>query len=230
MSELKNFGRAGQGQVRVLLGQDDLSMTDYKIAVSFLFNSAKFYHRTRFQITLPVHSQNVIKNRTDHRMHVGGIQICQITGWNKSFQNMYSMNRQKLTIRPGKSILCKKNTSKAAFFVCTNLNYWKLWGITLQTSYVEGRWHQNRAHRSPLHFFIECARKFEKKWFFWVKRSVLENFLLLSSTHGILTHSGFRKCNCFGWPSLSFEVTAAQNVVIGQKLEVLQKIRGVTKN
>ena len=62
MSELKNFGGAGQGQVRVLLGQDDLSMTDYKIAVSFLFNSAKFDHRTRFQLTLPVQSQNVTRN------------------------------------------------------------------------------------------------------------------------------------------------------------------------
>ena len=36
--------------------------------------------------------QNVTKNRTDHRMHVEGPQICQINHWNNSFQNMYSMN------------------------------------------------------------------------------------------------------------------------------------------
>ena len=51
-----------------------------------------------------------------------------------------------------------------------------------------------------------------------------------ASTHGILTHSGFRKCSCFGWPSLRFEVTAAQSEVRGRKRVVLQKIRGVTKN
>ena len=47
--------------------------------------------------------------------------------------------------------------------------------------------------------------------------------------HRILTHSGFRKCSWFGWPSLRFELTAAQIEVIGQKPVVLQKIRGVTK-
>ena len=61
----------------MLLGQDDLSMTDYKISVSFLFNSAKFYHRTRFQLTLPVADHNVTKNLTGHRMHVEGPQIYQ---------------------------------------------------------------------------------------------------------------------------------------------------------
>ena len=66
------------------------------------------YRTTRFQLILPVQSQNVTKNRTDHRMHVEGIQICQINRWNNSFQNMYSMNRQKLTVWPGKLILCQK--------------------------------------------------------------------------------------------------------------------------
>ena len=32
---------------------------------------------TRFQLILPVQSQNVTKNRTDHRMHVDGTQICR---------------------------------------------------------------------------------------------------------------------------------------------------------
>ena len=43
------------------------------------------------QLMLPVYSQNITKNRTGHRMHVEGIQICQINGWNNSFQNNYSM-------------------------------------------------------------------------------------------------------------------------------------------
>ena len=42
-------------------------------------------HMTKFQLILPVQSQNVTKNRTDHRMHVEGPQICQINSWNNSF-------------------------------------------------------------------------------------------------------------------------------------------------
>ena len=72
---------------------------------------------------VPVDSQNVTKNQTDHRMHVEGPQICQINGWNNSFQNMYGMNRKKLTVWPGKSILCKKNTSFLPILVDSNLNY-----------------------------------------------------------------------------------------------------------
>ena len=114
----------------------------------------KLSNRTRFQLILQVDSQNVTKNRTDHRMHVKGPQICQINRWNNSFQNMYGMNRQQLTVWPGKLILCKKNTYKT-FFVCARIWVtwlwkdldakrltpgqllgcpWKLWGITLQTS------------------------------------------------------------------------------------------------
>ena len=66
-------------------------------------------------------------------MHVEGIQICQINRWNNSFQNMYGMNRQKLTVGPGKFILCKKNTSKMAIFVCTNLSYLTMEGPGRQT-------------------------------------------------------------------------------------------------
>ena len=79
-------------------------------------------YKTRFKLILPVQSQNVTKNRTDHRMHIEGIQICQIIRWSNSFQNMYGMNTQKLTVWPGKSVLCIKNTSKTAIFVCTNLS------------------------------------------------------------------------------------------------------------
>ena len=53
-------------------------------------------------------ASSVPNNRTDHRMHVEGIQICQINRWNNCFLNMYGMNRQQLTVWPGKSILCKE--------------------------------------------------------------------------------------------------------------------------
>ena len=46
---------------------------------------------TRFQLILPVDSQNVTKNLTGHRMPVAGPQICQINHWNNSFENMYGM-------------------------------------------------------------------------------------------------------------------------------------------
>ena len=152
--------------------------------ISKLLSSQRLHHLHK--LILPVQSQNVTKNRTDHRMHVEGPQICQINRWNNSFQNMYGMNRQQLTVWPGKSILCKKTPQKW-LFLCARIWVtwlwkdlgakpltlgqlqrcpWKLWGITLQTSYVEGRWHQNWAHTSPLHCFSVCARKFAKKWFF----------------------------------------------------------------
>ena len=46
---------------------------------------------TRFQLILPVDSQNLTKNQTGNRMHVKGPQICQINRWNNSIQNMYGM-------------------------------------------------------------------------------------------------------------------------------------------
>ena len=75
--------------------------------------------------------------------------------------------RQQLTVWPGKSILCKKTPHFRLFWwtriwvtwLWKDLDAkrltpgqllgcpWKLWGITLQTSYVEGRWHQNWAGR-----------------------------------------------------------------------------------
>ena len=205
------------------------------------------------QLILQVISQNITKHRTGLRMHVEGIQICQINRWNNSFQNMYGMNRQNLTVRPGKSILCKKTPHFRLFWwtrtwvtwLWKDLNTkqltpdqllgwpWKLCGITLQTSYVEGWWHQNWAHTSPLHFFTVRTRKFAKKWF-WGKalrtHKLSTGRFFGAGTHGILTHSGFRKYSRLGWPSLLFEVIAAQSEVIGQKPVVLQKIRGVTKN
>ena len=48
------------------------------------------------------------------------------------------------------------------------------------------------------------------------------------SSHGMLAHSGFRKYNRFGWPSLRFEVIAAQSEVIGKNQSCYVKSRGVT--
>ena len=109
-------------------------------------------------------------------MHVEGIQMCQINRWNNSFQNMYGMKRQQLIVWPGKSILCKKTPHFHLFWwtqiwvtwLWKDLDAkrltpgqlqaypWKLWGMTVQTSYVGGRWHQNWAHTSLQHFYV-CA-------------------------------------------------------------------------
>ena len=43
------------------------------------------------QLILPLHSQNVTKNLTAHRMHVASPQIYQINHQTNSFQNMYGM-------------------------------------------------------------------------------------------------------------------------------------------
>ena len=82
-------------------------------AFSMLYRFGKL--TTRFQLILPVQSQNVTKKRTNYRMHIEGPQISQINRWNNSFQNMYDMNRQQLTVWPGKSILCKKHLIFAYF-------------------------------------------------------------------------------------------------------------------
>ena len=41
----------------------------------------------KFQLILPVHSNNVTKNLTGHRMHVEGPQIYQMNRHINSFQN-----------------------------------------------------------------------------------------------------------------------------------------------
>ena len=108
---------------------------------------------------------------------------------------MYGMKRQQLTVWPGKSISWKKHLKIAYFggheselpdFGRTwtpngwhQVNFWggpeKFGDITLQTNYVDGRWHQNWAHTSPLHLFSVCT-DIREKVIFWVKRSVPKNF------------------------------------------------------
>ena len=43
---------------------------------------------------------------------------------------------------------------------------WKLWGRTIQTNYVGGRWHQNWAYTSPQHFFRRDTKIDEKVFLF----------------------------------------------------------------
>ena len=65
-------------------------------------------------------------------MHVEGPQICQI---NNSFQNMYGMKRQQLTVWQGKLILCKKkNTTFSPILVDIYLT-------------LEGPGRKNRLHQ-----------------------------------------------------------------------------------
>ena len=45
---------------------------------------------------------------------------------------------------------------------------WKLWGITVQTSYVEGRWHQTWADTNPKLFFAD-KEIIEKQNFFTLR-------------------------------------------------------------
>ena len=74
------------------------------------------------------------KNPTHPHTHlVKGPQISQTNRWNNSFQNMYIMNRQQLTVWPGKSIFCQKNTSFSPILVDTNLSYLTLEGPGRQT-------------------------------------------------------------------------------------------------
>ena len=52
----------------------------------------------------------------------------------------------------------------------------KVWVIPVQTSYWESLWHQNCGFTSPILFFWRWQEKSVKKWNFFVKRSVPENF------------------------------------------------------
>ena len=50
---------------------------------------------------------------------------------------------------------------------------WKLWGITVQTSYVEGRWHQNWDRSRPTKNYTNATCKFMKNglFYFWTCNS-----------------------------------------------------------
>ena len=98
---------------------------------------------TRFRLILPVHSHNVTKNLTGHRIHLEGPQIYQINRQTNSFQNMCDMLYVKIyclcmgflnSEGPGRETVDARPTSGLPL---------KTWGITVQTSCVGGRWHQN---------------------------------------------------------------------------------------
>ena len=52
---------------------------------------------------------------------------------------------------------------------------WKLCGMTVQTSYVEGQWHQNWVCSRPTKKSSVQQRKFVKNWFFLLFGLQLEN-------------------------------------------------------
>ena len=124
-SKIDHKKKRGKNMYILLVIKRDTYILDWQFVSrlyqrSLTINSSLEEHRqmTRSQLILSVQSQkNVTKNRTDHRKHVEGPQICQINRWNKSFQNMYCTNRQKLTVWPGKSILCKKHLKNGYFCV-----------------------------------------------------------------------------------------------------------------
>ena len=82
---------------------------------------------------------------------------------------------------------------------------WKFGSMTVQASYVRGRWHRIWAHKSPQHFFrlglgnwrkSEFSGKTLRTWKF------SKGNFFRAGTHRILTHSGFRIYSRFGWPTL----------------------------
>ena len=72
---------------------------------------------------------------------------------------------------------------------------WKVWGMTVQTSYWEGLWHQNCGYTSPILFF---AGRHRNQWKTELFRKLLRHRkfstgkFFRASTQGIQTHSGFR--------------------------------------
>ena len=129
-----------------------------------MVNGRACLNKTRFQLMVPVPNHNVTKNLTGHRMHIEGPEISLINRQINSFQNMYDMLQAKIDRLARKLVFVQKKTSKSPIFVCTNVGYltleglldvkpltqgqvfgwfWVPWGITVQISYVGGRWHQN---------------------------------------------------------------------------------------
>ena len=74
-------------------------------------------YMTKYQLILPVDSQNVTKNQTCHRMHVEGPQLYQINFWTNSFQNMYGVLQATIDRLAGKIDLCKQTLQNRLFWV-----------------------------------------------------------------------------------------------------------------
>ena len=132
--------------------------------------------------------------------------------------------RRKSTVWPGKLISSKK-TPKNSIFLRQNMGItslwedleaklltpgqllgypWKLGGMTVQTSYVGGQWHQNWTHTSCQLFFCRDKEIGKKKVKFLVKCSVPENYqkeiFWGDSTHGTLRTNDSEKIIGLGEP------------------------------
>ena len=139
--------------------------------------------------------QRVSKILTPCRMLQKTWLIAKINLWTNSFQNMCDMLLAKID-RLARKIDYLQKTPQHRLFWWTQiwvtwhwkdldakrltrvqlLGYpWKLWGMTVQNSYVEGWWRQNWGHTSLLHFF-PSGHGNSRKGDFCVKRFVPENF------------------------------------------------------
>ena len=104
--------------------------------------------------------------------------------------------RPKLTVWPGKLFFLKRKYLKTPKTMdnfadrltlegtggqtddtrSTLVPPWKVWSITVQTSYWEGQWHQNCGYTSPILFFGGTDKEISEKRNFFVNRSVPKNF------------------------------------------------------
>ena len=111
----------------ILTSQRSGSSNILRSEMLYIFNRI---FMTRFQLILPVADHNVTKNLMGHRIHVPGPQIYQINRQTNSFQNMCDMLYVKI------DRLARKNTSKSAIFVCTNMGFLNLEGPLRETVYT----------------------------------------------------------------------------------------------
>ena len=127
--------------------------------------------RTRCQILCSMRLQCVSKILTPCRMLKKSSLIAKINGWNNSFQNMYDMLQVKVDRFARKTFSYKKNSLfwqtrfwgswllEELYAVLLALGQligcpWKVWGMTVQTSYWEGLRHQNCGYTSLILFFL----------------------------------------------------------------------------
>ena len=137
-------------------------------------------------------SDNVTQNLTGQRMHVDGPQISEMNPYNNSFQEIGTCFWQILTVWPGKFVSSKKTPQNGLFFCA------RIWDTWLWKAFW-GRRYQNWAHTTPcrsIFFPMGHGNWWESDFFgktLRTQKNSQGNFLG-ASTHGILTHSGFRKC------------------------------------
>ena len=105
----------------------------------------------------------------------------------------------------------------------------ELWGITVQTSYVEGWCHQNLVYMSPK-LFLQTDKEISEKENFFVKHSVTEIFQREHfSGRGLSEPPGTQLS--YEWVAKTFFdcVLFAPSQLRATKCDPLAKLRGVQK-